>query len=303
MKQQDRHIVHPINPDKNPMVRGQAYTRACGEWPVEFLSPQQRRNDTWLFVKYYGLLGIIAELASGTFPFLWDYREQTYVASLIMIVCRLRYAPAIAEASLAILPLCLVPPWFTEWAVLRNLICWFFPFYAAYQFRRHLIEFVSAAPLPPSEARAYRENGVLPSRADSASFCPGAWKGFWLGVTSWITYLGNEQQLPSVFRSPAGVWHSRTFVTTFGVFGCSFLFPPHIVLVTLGSLLAVVHPVLAIFALPVAVFSPVLGMGALAFLFSIDRLASAWSLKQYAKLENTFADLVTEISSPEATDA
>jgi hypothetical protein len=121
------------------------------------------------------------------------------------------------------------------------------------------------------------------------------WKGFVLGVQSWFTYLGNEQRLPSVYSSPAGVWHSRTFATALGLFGMVIMWPRDLVLVISIHLLALIHPIAVLAMFLITIIGPIISLGVLMFLVSANRLRSALALQQYATLENTFSDLVPDL--------
>ena len=76
-----------------------------------------------------------------------------------------------------------------------------------------------------------------------------------------------------------------------------FFLPHDFILVALANILSLIHPKLILLAFPLVLLGPVVAMALLAYVFSADRLQSALSLKRYAKLENTFADLMTEFST------
>ena len=292
-------ITDPVDLNQNPARRGAHYHSPL-QWPAELLSPAERKRELKLLASQYIMFAVAVQLAAGTVPGLAEYRGPTFAVAFFMVLTWLQRIPLLAYAGIALSPFCLLLPWYTEFIALRTLVCVGAPLYAAYQFRQHLLTFVSAAPLPTEAATRFRQTGELPQDVPLLPPLDGTLKGFILGLESWFTYLGNEQRLPTVYESPAGFWYSRTFLTALGVFGMVFLLPHEWILVVAASLLSLLHPALVLLAFPIVVLAPVFAMVGLAFLFTVDRLRAAWSLKQYAVLSNTFSGLMDDLVSKES---
>ena len=300
MKDTPRPILRPIDLNQNPARRGGNYKSPL-QWPAEFLSPAERKREVRVMAWYYVVLAVVLQLAAGTLPGLSHYRGPMMMAGVAIALFTFLRKPPFFQACLAFSPFCLLSPWYTEFLALRLMISVFSALFAAYQFRQHLIGLVTAAPLPAADAQEYIESGTLPDGAKQVSFGEGMIEGFGLALSSWFTYLGNEQRLPTVYKTPAGFWYSRTFLTALGVFGMVFLLPHEFILIALGSFLSLLHPILILLVFPLVLIGPVVAMTLLAFVFTADRLQSALSLKRYATLQNTFSGLIKDLAPKGST--
>ncbi|MEZ6117153.1 MAG: hypothetical protein R3C28_11345 [Pirellulaceae bacterium] len=299
MKNTRGPIVRPFDRNSNPARRGGDPDSPL-KWRAELLLPGERRREVILVAWYLILFSIALQLAAGTIPGFKEDRGVTLVLALIIAKFLTDRHPLFFQAAGALSPFCLLAPWYTEWLFIRHVIAVGSTLLAAYQFRQHLIGLVSSGPIPAPVAKRYRASGHVPKEAQTVSFVTGYIGGFALALSSWFTYLGNEQRLETVYQSPAGFCYSRTFLTILGVFGMVLLLPHDFIFLVLAKNLTVIHPKLVYLVFFLVLLGPVVAMTVLAFVFTADRLRSAVSMNRYGTLENTFADLMKDLAPKES---
>ncbi|MCA9200345.1 MAG: hypothetical protein KDA87_22550 [Planctomycetales bacterium] len=299
MKKPPRPIIRPYDVNRNPARRGVEHESPF-RWRSELLSRAERRREVRVVVLHLILFSFALQLGAGTVPGFEDNRGIMLIVALIIVRFVSFHHPMFFLSAAALSPFCLLAPWYTEFIILRFVISIVATLLAAYQFRQHLIGLVTAGPLHTSAAERYRKSGQIPRDAKMVSLATGLTSGFTMALSSWFTYLGNEQRLATIYRSPAGFCYSRTFLTILGVFGMVFLLPHDFIFLVLAKYLTLIHRNLVLLALFLTLLGPVVAMTMLAFVFTADRLRSAVSLNRYGTLEHTFPDLMKELAPKES---
>ncbi|MCC7339278.1 MAG: DUF853 family protein [Pirellulaceae bacterium] len=213
-----------------------------------------------------------------------------FVLIALMLILRGMLAPrsiswcyvagGVAALALQLLPRILLE--FFTWASLILL---------AIKFRRHYIEFCTAAPIPASVAAQFKKNGTLPASVTPIAVSVDLWNA----IVSWLGYNPREHKLPGLWRSPAGTQLTRTIFTVCTVVLLAVLVP-NLVLDSFnrGQLAQLNAPVLKVFFAHCAP-ALVLVFALVASLFPI--LGKAGGLRRSATLANYFADLQQDIDN------